>query len=354
MPSIRAIAKIACCLLAVGGLFVQTARAQDISGAAAPAPDPAYNNTGLKDGATIENDFADIAFGRNPLTMPETTARTALAANRFYIGLEAGLSISGDLDVSQSFVNHPTRCDPFLYAPGAAPTDGECAAGQLSMVEGIFAPGAGFAGSAALGYTLGNGLRLEVEYLHRRQGSDDRRIPLGSDSDGDVLAQKGSEWDANDPPSERIYDWSTHHVFFNAWYDLRTGSRFTPYIGGGVGMASTTMNYSGRFLRRSDLGPEPWQVAAAGTLSHIEPELENTGLGFQVAGGIEYALRDNVSIGAKVRWIRSGGFDDNGKLWTQIRDHDPVRSDGVTPFTSDFNVGDMQSWVMTVGLRYYL
>ncbi len=334
-------------------MSVQTVLAQDISGTVAPAPDPAYNNTGPKDGATIENDFTDIAFGRDPEAMPETTARTAPTANRFYIGLEAGLSISGDLDVSQSFVNHLTRCDPFLYAPGAAPTDGECAAGQISIIENVFTHGASFTGSAALGYTLGNGLRLEAEYLHRRQGSDDRRIPLGPGGD-DPLAQKSSEWDANDPPSERIYDLSTHHVFLNAWYDLRTGSRLTPYIGGGVGMASTTMHYSGRFLRRSDLGPEPWQLAAAGTLSHIDAELASTGLGFQVAGGIDYALRDHVSIGAKVRWIRSGGFDDSGKLWTQIRDHDPVRSDGVTPFTSDFNVGNMQNWVMTVGLRYYL
>ena len=95
-------------------------------------------------------------------------------------------------------------------------------------------------------------------------------------------------------------------------------------------------------------------MAAAGTLSSIEPELGKTGLGLQVAGGIDYTLRDNVSIIAKVRWIRSGGFDDNGKLWTQIRDHDPVRSDGVTPFTSDFKVGGTQGWVITGGLRYYL
>ena len=352
MPSICAIARIACCLLTVGGFSVHMALEQNISGTVVPAPDPAYN-IDLKDGATIENDFMDIAFDRDPGAMPETTARTAPAANRFYIGIEAGLSVSGDLDVSQSFVNHPTRCDPFLYAPGAAPTDGECAAGQISMIANVFAPGTGFAGSAALGYTLGNGLRLEAEYLHRCQGSDDRRISLGPGGD-DPLAQKSSEWDANDPPSERIYDLSTHHVFLNAWYDLRTGSRLTPYIGGGVGMASTTMRYSARFLRKNDLGPESWQMAAAGTLSHIDTELEDTGWGIQAAGGIDYTLRDHVSIGAKVRWIRSGGFDNNGKLWTEIRSHNPVRSDGVTPFTSDFNVGGMQSWIMTVGLRYYL
>ena len=351
MSSVRVTAKIACCLLTVGGFSVQTVPAQDISGTVVPAIDPAYN-TRSRHGAMIGNDFAGNAFGRDPAAMPETTASTALKVKRFYIGLEAGFSISGDFDVSQTFVNHPTRCDPFLYAPGTAPSDGECAAGQISMLEGSLGPGAGFAGSAALGYTLGNRLRLEAEYLHRRQGSDTRLIPLGTDSD-DVLDQKRSEWDPNDLPSQRIYDLSTHHVFLNARYDLRLGARLTPYIGGGMGIASTMMRYSARFLRRSDLGPEPWQMAAAGTLSHIDTELESTGWEFQVVAGIDYALRDNVSIDAKVRWIRSGGFDDSGKLWTEIRSHVPVRSDGVTPFTSDFNVDGTQRRVMTMGLRYY-
>ena len=143
---LRPIAKIALCLLG-GGLLAQTIRAQDV-----------------------------------PLI---ATPKDAPAVGGFYIGLEAGISLSGHLDVSHIVLNHPTRCDPFLYTPGAAPTDGECAAGQISIIEGIFVPGAGFAGSAALGYALDSGLRLEAEYLHRRQGSDDRRIPLGSDS-GDV------------------------------------------------------------------------------------------------------------------------------------------------------------------------
>lgn len=352
MGSIRSTVKIACCLLIASGFSVRTALAQGISGAVAPEPDPVHHAS-PGDGTTIANDFAGASSGRDSLTMPETTARTALSRNRFYIGLEAGLSLSGDLDVSHTFLNHPTRCDPFLYAPGAAPTDGECAAGQVSMIATAFAPGAGFAGSAALGYVFRNRLRFEVEYLHRRQGSHTRRIPLGADSD-DVLDRKSSEWNANDPPSERLYGLSAHHVFFNAWYDLRTDSRLTPSIGGGVGMASTTMKYSARFLRRSDLGPEPWQVAAAGALSRIDAELENTSWRFQAAAGIDYALRDNVSIVAKMRWIPSFSFDDNDNLWTEIRSHAPVRSDGVTPFTSDFIVGGASRWVMTAGLRYSL
>ena len=69
---------------------------------------------------------------------------------------------------------------------------------------------------------------------------------------------------------------------------------------------------------------------------------------------MDYALRDNVSIIAKARWIPSFSFSDNHKLWTEIRSHDPVRSDGVTPFTSDFMVSSVSRWVMTAGLSYSL
>ena len=57
------------------------------------------------------------------------------AEDKFYMGLEAGFSKSGDLDISHSFVNHPTRCDSLLYAPGATPPgDAECTADQTSII----------------------------------------------------------------------------------------------------------------------------------------------------------------------------------------------------------------------------
>ena len=281
-------------------------------------------------------------------------ASQASAESKFYIGLEGGFSKSGDLNVSQSFIDHPTRCDSFLYPSGTTPpTDAECTTDRTSTIANVFTPGAGFVGGATLGYALGNGLRFEAEYLNRRQASEKRLVRLGSDG-GETLDQKRSEWDENDPPSERIYDLSAHHLFLNAYYDLRNDSPVTPYIGAGIGLGSVDMRYSARFLRRSDLGPEPWQVAASGTLSHIDTELKKTRFGFQVIGGVDYALGDDFSVGAKVRWTRLGGFDRNDVSWTQVRSHESVRADGVTPLTTDFEVDDTDNWTVTVGLKYYL
>jgi len=278
----------------------------------------------------------------------------ALATDRFYIGVEAGFSKSGDIDVPQSFVNHPTRCDSLLYTSGAtAPTDSECTTDKTSGFLSAFSPGLGFTGGAALGYALGNGLRFEAEYLNRRQSSDGTLIPLGSSSD-DPLDQKSSEWDQNDPPSANLSDITAHHFFFNAYYDMRNDSPFTPYIGAGVGLGSAQMRYSSKFLRRSDLGTEPWQMAAAGTISSVDTELDETSFAYQVVGGIDYLLGEDLSIGTKVRWIRLSGFDKDDVSWDKIRDHAPVRADGVTPFTADFEVDDTDSWTFTIGLKYYL
>ena len=277
---------------------------------------------------------------------------TDSAAAGFYVGLEAGFSKPGDVGVSQSLIDHPTRCDSFLYPAGATPpVDAECTTEKTTTIANVFAPGAGFAGGATLGYAFGSGLRFEAEYLNRRQGSQRRPARLGSG--GETFDQKESEWNANDPPSERVYDLSAHHFFLNAYYDLRNGSPFTPYIGGGIGVGSTEMRYSARFVRRSDLGTEPWQMAAAGTVSDIDAKLGKTGFGFQIAGGVDYALGDSLSVGAKVRWTRLSGFDRDDLSWTRVRGHESIRADGVTPLTTDFEVDDTDSWTFTVGLKYY-
>lgn len=73
-----------------------------------------------------------------------------------------------------------------------------------------------------------------------------------------------------------------------------------------------------------------------------------------MVGGVDYALGDDFSVGAKVRWMRFSGFDQDNVSWTKIRDHAPVRADGITPLTSDFKVEDTDSWIFTVGFKYYL
>lgn len=273
--------------------------------------------------------------------------------NGFYVGLEAGISKARNFRLAQFAVNHPTRCDTLLYSdPSDAPTDGACADNSsAALVENKFAPGAGFVGAAAVGYALGN-LRFEAEYLNRRQGPRSKLVSLGSGGN-DPLATKRNEWSEVDPPSESVSDFNAQHFFLNAYYDFRNDSPWTPYLGGGAGFGLIDMRYRARFTRKTDLGTEEWQQSASGTTSIVDTKLRGTPFGFQAIGGVDYDLTEHTSVGVKVRWTRFRGFKDNGKLWRTLRSHAPVRADGATPFTSDFDLGAASNWAFTVGIKYY-
>ena len=44
----------------------------------------------------------------------------------------------------------------------------------------------------------------------------------------------------------------SHNFFANLYYDYRSDSKFTPYVGFGVGFARVSLDYFGRFKRRRD------------------------------------------------------------------------------------------------------
>lgn len=271
----------------------------------------------------------------------------------FYVGIEAGISKPQNFRLAQFGVNHPTRCDVLLYSnPSDAPSGGACANNTSSeLVENRFGLGAGFAGGATVGYALGN-FRFEAEYLNRRQSPRSKLISLGSGGN-DPLATKQNEWSEVDPPSERVSDFTAQHFFLNAYYDFRNDSPLTPYLGGGAGFGLIDMRYTARFTRKTDLGTDEWQQAASGTASIVDTKLRGTPFGFQAIGGVDYDLTARTSVGVKVRWTRFLGFKDNGKLWKTIRSHAPVRADGATPFTGDFDLGATNVWTVTAGMKYY-
>ena len=40
-------------------------------------------------------------------------------------------------------------------------------------------------------------------------------------------------------------------------------------------------------------------------------------------------------------------------MWSIIRNHDPVREDGVTPFSGEVTFDSLDCWAVTVGMHYY-
>ena len=132
-----------------------------------------------------------------------------------------------------------------------------------------------FGGALAVGYNFAPKcnvpIRTEVEYALRSNSWHDR-----DGVDGGVR-------------------WATKHtlnistLFFNAYFDIPTGTPFTPYIGGGVGMG---FNYTGIYL--DDAG------------GRASFDQYDTTFAWNAGGGVSYAFTENVSADLGYRFIGAG------------------------------------------------
>lgn len=111
--------------------------------------------------------------------------------------------------------------------------------GELSLDHG-------FAVTGALGQTVGGAGRVEIELGYRTNDID--RVEL--DSFG-TIAEDG--------------DIRTVSLMGNAYYDLATGTSFTPFIGGGVGLANIEADI--KAVGSDDDTLFAYQVAAGGSLA---------------------------------------------------------------------------------------
>ena len=258
-------------------------------------------------------------------------------------------------------VNHPTRCDRLLYAnPYSAPTDAACTATTAQhLIDDSFSLGVGFVGTASLGYAW-DSLRVELEFLNRSHGGD--TVP-GLPRDNAALLSKQSEWSPHSPPHYRLSDFSANQLFVNVHYVFDLDSKWSPFVGAGVGFARVKARLAGSYLRRTlaegyvegaggdPAQPAEWQLAAAGTESRLEASLKDEVFGYQVLGGLERALGERASAFLMARWSGFGKVAED-EIWTVIRSHAPVQADGSTPFETEQTIDDLGGWAVTVGLRY--
>ena len=267
----------------------------------------------------------------------------------FYAGIELGFANAGDVGSLVSGVSHPTQCDVLV---GGDPSGPGCTNNTpATLARNSFDLNTGFLGGASVGYAYDR-FRIEFEYVNRshKGGSSPWSSPAGNTA----FASKESEWSTIEPPSEWLSDFSAHQFFVNGYYDFLNNSRWTPYVGAGVGLARTSLSYELAFLRKTMAQgyPADKPQAAAGTQSllYIE-DLTDTLFGFQFMGGLDYALTEKVSIGMKARWASFQDLEGD-TVWTLIRSHEPVRADGTTPFDSKLTFSDIQYWALSFGLKY--
>ena len=198
-----------------------------------------------------------------------------------------------------------------------------------------------------------------TEYLTRSQGPATAAVGATTDV---ALQGKDTEWSDDQPPREWIRDYAAHQIFANAYYDFPNESPWTPYVGGGLGVAITTLNYANQFIRKPDAEylridfepdwPDAAKRAAAGTLSSLDTTVRQEAFGFQVLAGADYALTEHTSVGVTGRWAQFGHITDEA-TWDLVRSHAPVQADGVTPFDTTQRFEGISYLAVTVGLKYH-
>ncbi|MBL8831168.1 MAG: OmpA family protein [Rhodospirillales bacterium] len=132
--------------------------------------------------------------------------------------------------------------------------------GQTSTVK----IGAGAAGTAAIGYGFGNGLRGELELGHRAgsvRGVDNATGAAG-----------GGRIDVSS-------------LMANVLYDFANETSFVPYLGAGIG---------GARLRAKDVGPDQGNAFVSGAANVFA---------YQGIVGLDYRIGDNMALGASYRYF---------------------------------------------------
>ena len=116
-----------------------------------------------------------------------------------------------------------------LSAPGpyvagtlglSLPVDAELSAPGTERADFSFDGGLGL--SAGLGYQLANGLRFEAGLAYQK-------------NDLDKVQMMGAEAKMNGDVSSTAF-------LASAYYDIPTGTKFSPFLGGGVGLAKVRLN----------------------------------------------------------------------------------------------------------------
>lgn len=285
----------------------------------------------------------------------------AIHADGPYVSLAIGHG-GEEVSVGTAGVNHPTRCDALLYPNRQdVPSDAACSDNTRRQVfSGSFDLGGALVGAASAGYAWGN-WRVEFEYLHRAHGR--QTVPAIATAGNQALLSKESEWSVHSPPHYGVSGFKVRQSFVNAHYTFAPASSWSPYVGLGVGLANVAANYRGSYLRRTvaegyvaAAGGDPdqpaeWQLAAAGTISSLDADVDHRTLGYQVFAGVDRALSERAALFAMGRWSGFAELDSND-LWTTIRSHAPVQADGATPYRTDQTFDEIGGFAATVGMRY--
>lgn len=321
---------------------------------------------GLKTSPCPARAREDSAMNQPNLTR---VALAALIVLCLALPAQAGLYISGDFGInfgsSMTTDGHDTDrasiCDEYINPNYASVTTRNCNApnrGATSLWKNRFGSDEGPLFALAIGFDMPDSMfRTELEYFYRDTGYDETSNVTSTG--GDVFAKLGGELET---ATETIDSVTSHNLFANLYVDFDSPGRLTPYIGLGIGLGFTEMDYGSVWARNIDPaaittgGDQPnaavIKANLAGSTTTEHEELDDTVFGYQLIAGVDYMLTDHLVVGAKARWVEYDSFKD-GDEWNTLRSHTSnVRKDGSEPVVYDIKVDDMEMFAVSLTLKY--
>ncbi len=166
----------------------------------------------------------------------------------------------------------------------------------------------GYTVGGAVGYNfagMGLPVRAEAEYLYHNQFKYNAVNGTAAGSTGEFTSKI-----------------DIHTVFANFYYDIKTNTAFTPYVGAGLGVAWIKQKVSSTFTG--------W------TTGTDDGNYDSTNFAWNVGAGVGYALSDNVVL-------------DLGYRYTNFGDAKSVSN---AANSVNFHAKDLNSHEALLGLRY--
>ena len=288
--------------------------------------------------------------------------------NGLYLSGDFGMNFGSSLDSNGATNDRASVCDEYINPQFASVTDDgqgksctDPGRGRGDGWDNRFGSDEGPLFALALGYRLaGSPLRAELEYFYRDTGYDETSpIPSAVGVNQDKIAQEITT------AVDRIDSVTSHNLFANLYMDFATSGSITPYIGVGVGLGFTDVDYGSVWARNTD--PNAIRTGAglanvdeirqnlAGTTSVVDDELSDTLFGYQLMAGLDYRLTEHLVAGLKARWVHYEDFRETGIVWDPLRSHPPyLRKAGADreKVEGAFKLEDVELWAISLNLKY--
>lgn len=283
----------------------------------------------------------------------------AAAEQRMYLQFAAGGHMSEDVTVRSRSNDRASVCDEYIN-PRAVTVAG-CTSPDRGAGDGWLAPfdaGNGFSGEAELGFRLSP--RFRVAAVIGREATGFRQTVSSTDASGADFDKIGNELAVGE---ETLGTVVSRELFVMVMHDWPNRTRWTPYVGAGVGVAQPRADFAWLWAR----SPDPEDIATgeglanaaeirrnlAGTVSTGRRTLRDTLRGYALVAGVDRALSDSLSVGLKLRFKRFEAFEPGAYTGDLLRSHVPnLRLDGSEPVAAWSRTGDTGRFTALITVRF--